>query len=159
MAGSQPSITYNCAGRRSSLLSRPVSLTVEISAAASQLPGDPIPPVQIPQMQSLSLVPRFPRLPAPPLTSGCDRRFLALFTRVRLRPRRLVTLCASLPASRSSGDSDSSKLGFEDQQTEWSFQVGSPGVALPRTVAGLSLTDQASFLLAFIACTVTDPEL
>ncbi|PKI43046.1 uncharacterized protein LOC116209657 [Punica granatum] len=111
-------------------------------------------------MQSLSLAYRFPHLlaPSPSPISGFNRRFLSVSTRIGLKPCRLVTLCAPNPAESyrtgpSSAGSDSSKLRFEDRQSEWSFQVQSPSVVPPRTVAKLSLSDQAFFLLAFIACT------
>lgn len=114
-------------------------------------------------MQSLSLASRSSRhpTPSPSLTSGCNRRFPVMSASVRLQPCRFVTLCApnpagSSPTSRSSGDSDPSKLNFGDQQSEWSFHVRSPTAEPPRTVARLSLSDQAFFLLAFIACTVTE---
>lgn len=116
------------------------------------------------QMQSLSLISRshHPPVRFPPLTSSCNRRFPAHPAQIRLRPCRLVTPCASGPAESSptrisSGDSHPSKPSFGDQQSEWSVQVGSPIVAPLRTVAKLSLSDQAFFLLAFIACTVIDP--
>ncbi|KAK4775830.1 hypothetical protein SAY87_023791 [Trapa incisa] len=113
-------------------------------------------------MQSLSIVSRVSRLPSPSpsLTPVCNRRLMFLPARARLLPCRSDILPAlssggSYPKIRSYVDSDSSKLRFEDQQAEWNFEVQSPSVAPPRTVSRLSLSDQAFFLLAFIACTMT----
>ncbi|KAK4766969.1 hypothetical protein SAY86_014720 [Trapa natans] len=113
-------------------------------------------------MQSLSIVSRVSRLPSPSpsLTPVCNRRLMFLPARARLLPCRSDILPAlssggSYPKIRSYVDSDSSKLRFEDQQAEWNFEVQSPSMAPPRTVSRLSLSDQAFFLLAFIACTMT----
>ncbi|KAK4749579.1 hypothetical protein SAY87_027028 [Trapa incisa] len=112
-------------------------------------------------MQSLSLISRSQYLlfPFAPLTSSCNRCFPA---QIRSRPCGLVTPRASDPAKSSptrlsSDGSDPDKLSFVDQQSEWSVQVGSPIGSPPRTVgvAKLSLSDQAFFLLAFIACTTS----
>ncbi|XP_059440303.1 uncharacterized protein LOC132172754 isoform X2 [Corylus avellana] len=79
------------------------------------------------------------------------------------KPSRLVALCASHNASPSNAelkDRGVEEVPSEDfvedenSQSRWNVEVGSPSV-LPNVVpaAKLSLSDQAFFLLAFIACT------
>ncbi|KAK9945119.1 hypothetical protein M0R45_010649 [Rubus argutus] len=82
------------------------------------------------------------------------------------KPSRLITLSASNSdkASASSSNSDSiavesireGLLQFQDDpsQSRWNVEVGNPNVPSP-AVAKLSLSDQAFFLLAFIACTTS----
>lgn len=79
------------------------------------------------------------------------------------KPSRLITLSASNSDKASSSNSDSvavesireGLLQFQDDpsQSQWNVEVGNPNVPSP-AVAKLSLSDQAFFLMAFIACTV-----
>lgn len=80
------------------------------------------------------------------------------------KPSRLVSFCGPPAAGTSDaqlkdrGLAEVSSEDFvddENAQSRWNVQVGSPSV--PANVvpgAKLSLSDQAFFLLAFIACTV-----
>lgn len=79
------------------------------------------------------------------------------------KPSRLITLSTSNSDKASSSNSESVAvesiregfLQFQDDpsQSQWNVEVGNPNVPSP-AVAKLSLSDQAFFLLAFIACTV-----
>lgn len=82
------------------------------------------------------------------------------------KPSRLITLSASNSDKASSSSSSNSEsvavesireglLQFQDDpsQSQWNVEVGNPNVPSP-AVAKLSLSDQAFFLLAFVACTV-----
>lgn len=83
------------------------------------------------------------------------------------KPSRLITLSASNSDKASSSSSSNSEsvavesireglLQFQDDpsQSQWNVEVGNPNVTSP-AVAKLSLSDQAFFLLAFIACTTS----
>lgn len=76
------------------------------------------------------------------------------------QPLRFVALCAPRSAESSSLVAQMSKqIGSEQvedeeaSQSRWNVEVGKPSFPNP-TVANLSLSDKAFFLLAFIACTV-----
>ncbi|KAF5475353.1 hypothetical protein F2P56_007163 [Juglans regia] len=80
----------------------------------------------------------------------------------RYKPSRLVSLCSSHTAGPSNDQLKNEEVSREDlvedenSQTRWNVEVGSPSV--PANVvpaAKLSLSDQAFFLLAFIACTTS----
>jgi hypothetical protein len=80
------------------------------------------------------------------------------------KPSRLVVLCTShtaRPLNAELKDRGVEEVPSEDfvedenSQSQWNVAVGSPSVpANVAQVAKLSLSDQAFFLLAFIACTV-----
>ncbi len=82
------------------------------------------------------------------------------------RPSRLVALCASGGAKPSNAElenrgleeevsSEETFVEDENSQGQWNVEVGNPIVPANLVpVAKLSLSDQAFFLLAFIACTV-----
>ncbi|KAC2291360.1 hypothetical protein FH972_027167 [Carpinus fangiana] len=86
-----------------------------------------------------------------------------LSSKSQSKPSRLVALCASHNASPSNaelkdrGVEEAPSEDFvedENSQSRWNVEVRSPSVP-PNVVpaAKLSLSDQAFFLLAFIACT------
>ncbi|PON81720.1 hypothetical protein TorRG33x02_224360 [Trema orientale] len=79
----------------------------------------------------------------------------------RFKPYRLLTLSGSGSGSPESTSSDASEAnqefdGVKDEapQGRWRVEVGNSSLPAP-SVAKLSLSDQAFFLLAFIACTTS----
>ncbi|KAF8017630.1 hypothetical protein BT93_H2735 [Corymbia citriodora subsp. variegata] len=72
-----------------------------------------------------------------------------------LRSRSRFSLAQSATAKTTTFVSDSSKPSFEESPSEWNVQVGNPKIVPASPVAKLSLSDQAFFLLAFIACTTS----
>jgi len=88
-----------------------------------------------------------------------------LSSKSQSKPSRLVALCASHNASPSNAElkdrgveevPSEDFVDDENSQSRWNVEVGSPSVP-PNVVpaAKLSLSDQAFFLLAFIACTTS----
>ncbi|XP_056168643.1 uncharacterized protein LOC115693055 isoform X2 [Syzygium oleosum] len=97
-----------------------------------------------------------------PLSNSIAKpQFLYSASRFKIKPYLALPLCSqNRPSSAQAATaktthfvSDSSKPSIEDSQSEWNVQVGSPKIAPSSPVAKLSLSDQAFFLLAFIACT------
>ncbi|KAM1234512.1 hypothetical protein FF1_004057 [Malus domestica] len=91
-------------------------------------------------------------------------KFSSLSLRSTSKPSRLITLCAPNSAKATSSRSESaapvpSNEAFiqalnDTSESQWTVEVGNPSVPSP-SVARLSLSDQAFFLLAFIACTTS----
>ncbi|XP_059439231.1 uncharacterized protein LOC132171840 isoform X2 [Corylus avellana] len=88
-----------------------------------------------------------------------------LSSKSQSKPFRLLGLCTSHNASPSNAElkgrgveeiPSEDFVEDENSQSRWNVEVGSPSV-LPNVVpaAKLSLSDQAFFLLAFIACTTS----
>ncbi|KAK3418208.1 hypothetical protein EUGRSUZ_H04156 [Eucalyptus grandis] len=138
-------------------------------------PTFPIPLMQfqilrIPQMQSQILTAQSPScFTNYPLSNSIGKpQFLFSASRFKIKPYPALALrsrsrfgsarpaAAAAAAAKTTGFvSDSRQPSIEESPSEWNVQVGSPKIVPSSPVAKLSLSDQAFFLLAFIACTTS----
>ncbi|XP_010024905.2 uncharacterized protein LOC104415322 isoform X2 [Eucalyptus grandis] len=136
-------------------------------------PTFPIPLMQfqilrIPQMQSQILTVQSPScFTNYPLSNSIGKpQFLFSASRFKIKPYPPLALRsrsrfgsarpAAAAATKTTGFvSDSRQPSIEESPSEWNVQVGSPKIVPSSPVAKLSLSDQAFFLLAFIACTTS----
>ncbi|KAL3727921.1 hypothetical protein ACJRO7_032635 [Eucalyptus globulus] len=136
-------------------------------------PTFPIPLMQfqilrIPQMQSQILTAQSPScFTNYPLSNSIGKpQFLFSASRFKIKPYPPLALRsrsrfgsarpATAAATKTTGFvSDSRQPSIEESPSEWNVQVGSPKIVPSSPVAKLSLSDQAFFLLAFIACTTS----